>query len=186
MSDVRVERARTGWDVALGALLFVAGIVLLGHAVFATSVSIMFIGWLLVSVGVLGLAASVFSIGRDGFWSAALGGGLMAVLGLVVLRHPTATAATLTLVAGAMFLVSGVMRLVASVQDDENRFAMVFSGALSAVLGLIVLFNLFTASYVLLGVMLAVQVLSDGVAMMFIGRVHVVAHRPTGATPLPH
>jgi uncharacterized membrane protein HdeD (DUF308 family) len=55
---------------------------------------------------------------------------------------------------------------------------LVFAGIVSTALGLIVLFNLFDASYVLLGVLIGVQLLVDGLAIMLIGRWHVA---PTGA-----
>jgi uncharacterized membrane protein HdeD (DUF308 family) len=176
MSQMRVLlRERTGWDVVLGALLAVAGLVMLGNAAFATVVSVLFIGWLLFAAGVLGLAAALFRIGKDGFWSAALGGGLLTVLGVAVLRNTGAAAVTLTLLAGMMFLVSGILRLAAATQEPENRVVLVIAGALSTILGLMVLFNLFTASLVLLGVLLGIQMLVDGLTLMVIGRVHPVA-----------
>jgi uncharacterized membrane protein HdeD (DUF308 family) len=164
---------RTGWDVVLGALLAVGGLVILGDAAIATKVSILFIGWLLLILGVLGLVASLFRIGRGGFWSVALSGGLLTVLGLFLLRHTHAAAVTLTLLAGALFLITGLVRLVVSAQDSEFRVPLLIGGIVSTVLGLIVLFNLFTASYVLLGVLLGIQVLMDGIMLMLVGRWHV-------------
>jgi uncharacterized membrane protein HdeD (DUF308 family) len=179
MSEVLVERKRTGWDVAIGALLLLGGIVVLVYATAATLVSILFIGWMLVAFGVLGIVAALFRIGRSGFWSAALGGGLLTVLGIFVLTHTDATALTLTLLAGVVFLVSGVMRIAESFQEPEYRVALLFGGIISAALGLIVLFNLFQASLVLLGVLLAVQMMVEGLVMMLIGRWH------TMVTPAP-
>ena len=43
----------------------------------------------------------------------------------------------------------------------------------SVVLGLVVLFNLVEATFVLLGVILGVQALIDGIMLLLIGRVHV-------------
>ena len=182
MSEVLIERRRTGWDVAIGALLLLGGVVLLVDATVATTVSVLFIGWLLVAAGVLGLVGAMFRIGRSGFWSAALGGGLLTVLGIFVLTHTGATALTLTLLAGVVFLVSGVMRVAASFQEPEFRFLLLLGGIVSAVLGLIVLFNLVQASLVLLGVLVGVQLLVDGLMMMLIGRYHVVS---TPTTPGP-
>jgi uncharacterized membrane protein HdeD (DUF308 family) len=59
------------------------------------------------------------------------------------------------------------------VETPEYRIPLVFAGVVSTALGLIVLFNLVTASYVLLGVLLGVQALVDGITMMLIGRWHV-------------
>lgn len=44
----------------------------------------------------------------------------------------------------------------------ENRWGLLISGIASAVLGVIVLFNIVTATFTLLGVLLGVQVLLEG------------------------
>lgn len=188
MSEVQFQLRRTGWDVAIGALLVIGGLVILGDAALATTVSILLIGWVLLIVGVLGLAASLFRIGKGGFWSAALSGGLLTVLGLFFLNNTEAAAVTLTLIAGAIFLTSGIVRLVVSAQDRDYRLPLLLGGIVSTALGLIVLFNLFDASFVLVGVLLGIQVLVDGITMMWVGRWHAtsvgeIGGRGTGEVP---
>jgi uncharacterized membrane protein HdeD (DUF308 family) len=186
MSESLLERSRTGWDIALGALLALGGLIILGHTVLATAVSVLFLGWTLLLFGIVGLLGSLFKIGKGGFWASALTGGLLTVLGIVFLRNPEAAAVTLTLVAGSLFLVGGVTRLVASATQPEYRVALILSGVVSTFLGLMVLFNLFSASFVLLGVLLGVETLMDGIAMMLMGRVHLSPaslHRPRVAHP---
>jgi uncharacterized membrane protein HdeD (DUF308 family) len=166
------DRAK-GWsplDLLLGVLLVLAGLVILGHTAVATTLSLMFVGWLLFSVGVVAIAVSLFSIGKDGFWTALLGGGLLTVLGVVFLRHTSAAAVTVTLVAGALFLVVGIARLAAAFEYPEQRVPLLLGGGVSLILGLLVLFNLFTASYKLLGIFLGLEVLAEGVAIMIFGR----------------
>ena len=186
MSESSDTRSLTGADMLIGALLFVGGLVLLGNAAFATKVSVLFIGWMLFACGVFGLAAALFRIGRHGFWSAALGGGLLTVLGIAVLRNTDAAAVTLTLLAGVVFLVSGVLRLTASAQEPEERIALVAAGVVSTVLGLLILFNLVDASYKLLGILLGIQVMVDGLALMVIGRVHHASGPSTHGAALQH
>jgi uncharacterized membrane protein HdeD (DUF308 family) len=163
------RRGRSGADLLIGGAIVIVGLVILGHAVVATTLSLLFLGWLLFATGVVTLAATLFLVGKDGFWSGALGGGLMTVLGIVFLRHTSAAAATLTLVAGAMFLTSGLARLVAGFQLVEGRAAILVSGVVSTVLGLVVLFNLFAASESLLGIVLGIQTIAEGVAIMIVG-----------------
>jgi uncharacterized membrane protein HdeD (DUF308 family) len=170
----KLEMRRTGWDIALGALLVVAGLVILGNAAFATEVSVLFIGWMLVIYGAIALAAAFFLIGKGGFWSASLSGALMVVLGLLFLRNTGAAALTLTLLAGVMFLTAGIVRLMAAFHDPLFRVPLVLSGVACTILGLIVLFDLFDATYVLLGTLLGVYCIVDGITMMAIGRWRVV------------
>ncbi len=175
---------RTGWDLVLGGLLVVVGVVILGHAVIATAVSVLFIGWFAFVAGLATVGMALFQRGGDGYWTALLGGGLLAVLGFVMLRNPDAAAVTLTLVAGASFLTTGIVRLAAATQFPEARVPLVIGGGAATVLGLIVLLNLFEASLALLGVLLALEVLSEGVAIMVAGRAATsVARAGAGRAP---
>lgn len=173
MPDALIERRRTGWDVAIGVLLVIAGLVILGHTVLATAVSVLFLGWLTLISGLVAVVGALFRIGRGGFWSTALTGGLLTVLGLMFVRNPDVAALTLTLIAGALFLASGVTRLVAAFHDDAYRGALLLSGVVSTILGLLVLFDIFEATFTLLGVLLGVQALLDGITLILVGRVHV-------------
>jgi uncharacterized membrane protein HdeD (DUF308 family) len=67
MTGVVLERRRTGWDVVLGILMLIAGVAILAHVVLATVISVLFLGWLALVGGVVGLVAAVFQIGRGGF-----------------------------------------------------------------------------------------------------------------------
>lgn len=172
MSMSQFQLRRTGWDVVLGVLLVIGGLVILGDAAFATTVSVLLLGWLLLIVGLLGLVGSLFRIGKGGFWSAALSGGLLTVLGLFFLRNTDVGAVTLTLIAGTIFLAGGIVRIAVSAQEPENRAVLLVGGTISTVLGLIVLLNLFDASLVLLGVLIGIQVLVDGLMLILVGRWH--------------
>ena len=175
--EVTLERSRSGWDIVWGILLILAGVAILGHAVIATAISVLFLGWLAVIGGVVGLVAGLFRIGKGGFWPAIISGALLLVLGVVILRNPEASAVTLTLLAGTLFLMGGVLRLIAAFQIDQNRGIMIFSGIVSLVLGGLVVFNLFEATFVLLGVLLGVQALVDGITLLILGRWRVVDNR---------
>lgn len=175
MSDVVISRRHTTWDVILGILLIIGGLIILSDVALATTVTVKFLGWMLVLAGILGLISALFNMRGGGFWSSAIASGLALVLGLMFLRHTTATALTLTLIAGALFLSTGLVRLAASFTHPEYRWPLLIGGGISTILGLIVLFNLFDATLTLLGILLGIQVLVEGIAMVLLGRVRVTA-----------
>lgn len=111
MSQVTIERRRTGLDVVVGVLLVIAGLVILGNVVLATAVTALFIGWMALISGVVELVSSLFKIRSGNFWSHALGGAALTVLGLFVLRNPAVTVVVITLLAGALFLTTGLTRV---------------------------------------------------------------------------
>src|SRR3954454_5457426 len=182
-TEVEVRRQRTGWDVVMGILVLIAGLVVLGNVVFATVVSVLFIGWTAIIGGLVALVGAFMRLGKGGFWPIALGGGLLLVLGLMLVRRPGIGALALTLLAGALFLVGGITRIVAAVETPGDRGMLLFSGIVSTVLGLIVFFNIWAATPTLLGILLGVQALTEGIPLLLFGRFHVdVRHgEPAGA-----
>jgi uncharacterized membrane protein HdeD (DUF308 family) len=120
--------------------------------------------------GVVGMVTSLFLIRRGGFWIGMLGGVLALVAGVVFLRRPGATLLALSLAIGAVMLVSGITRLVAAVQHREARLALVLSGVLSIVLGLLILNRWPTSALWLVGTLLGIQLIVDGVVLILVGR----------------
>jgi membrane protein HdeD len=177
-----VPRSRTVGDLLLGALVAVLGLVILGHTLVATTISVLFLGWLLFAGGVVTLAASLLRLGNDGVWAGVFGGGLMTVIGVVFLRHTSAAAVTLTLVAGALFLMSGLVRLVAGFQTAEGRIPLLLVGAVSTAFGVLVLLNVVEASAGLLGLILGVQTLAEGIGIMLVGRETLAVNREARST----
>jgi membrane protein HdeD len=161
---------RTGWDIILGILVMVAGIVLLGNVVIATAVSVLFLGWMALVSGLVLVVAAFFRLKSGGFWSAALGGAMLAVLGVFMLRNPLIGALSLTLIAGALFFASGLTRLITAGQSSEARWLLVISGLISVALGVWVLFNIGTATLTLLGTLVGIQTLLEGITLIVAGR----------------
>lgn len=170
MSTAVREGHRSAWDVGLGVVIVLVGLVVLGNAVVATVVSIFFVGWAAVIGGFVLLVQAFVRLKSGGFWSMALGGAVLLVLGVVVLRNPAVGLVSFTLLAGALFLVAGVTRIAVSGQAAEARWTLVISGVVSALLGLVVLTNVMGASLTLLGTILGVQTVIEGVTLLVAGR----------------
>jgi uncharacterized membrane protein HdeD (DUF308 family) len=168
----------SGWAIALGIVLVLVGLVVLGNAMLATIVSIYFIGWAAVIGGVVLLVQAIVRRRSGGFWSMALGGAVLLVLGVFVLRNPAIGLVSITVLAGALFLVTGVVRIAVAL-PPEPRWLLVISGVISVLLGLWVLLNVTTASVLLLGILLGVQTLLEGVTVLVAGR------QPAPATVSP-
>ena len=170
MEATSVSMKRTPWDVIVGILLIIAGFVLLGNVVVATAVSVWLTGWMTLASGLVLFFGGLFRIRKGGAWSAVLGGAMLSVIGLFILRNIAVTAVALTLLAGAMFFSSGLVRIALGVTLKAARWPVIISGLISTGLGLYVLFNLAPASAQLLGIMLGIQTLLEGVTLIAVGR----------------
>jgi uncharacterized membrane protein HdeD (DUF308 family) len=156
--------------VLTGGILLGTGVVVLADVAVASVISVLFLGWTLIIGGVLGIVVSLFQIRRSGFWIGMLGGVLALVAGLVFIRNPETTLLALSLAIGAVMLINGIFRLVAAVQHREARVAMVFSGLVSLLLGILVFTQWPTSALWLVGTLLGIQLLVDGAALIIVGR----------------
>jgi uncharacterized membrane protein HdeD (DUF308 family) len=170
-----VALRRTGWDVALGVILVLTGMVVLGDVVLASVISVLFLGWTLVIGGAVGVIMSLRLIGRGRFWIGMFSGVLSLVSGVIFLRNPGAALLALSLAIGSIMLVVGVVRLVAAVQHPEARWVMLLSGLVSLVFGLLILSQWPTSALWLIGTLLGVHLILDGIGLLLVGRPRLVA-----------
>ncbi len=174
MTQVTIERQKSGVDIFIGILLVLAGIYVLGNVVLATAITALFIGWFALVSGIFELVGSFFKIKSGNFWSHALGGAVLTVFGLFVIRNPAIAVVSLTILAGALFFSTGLMRIFMAAQVPAGRWAFILSGLISVALGVMVLFNLAAASFALLGILLGVQTLVEGLTIILVGRLRKV------------
>jgi membrane protein HdeD len=168
------ERRRTGWDIVLGLLSVVAGVIALGHVAAASLVSVLFLGWMLILGGlILVVAAVVLWKEANHRWDLAAGA-LFLLIGFSFVRNPDIGLLTLTLVAGSLLLVGGVVRIVAAFQPGAPRAILLVNGAVTLLLGFMVLNRWPVSALWFLGTILGIQLILDGITTALVGRVRVV------------
>lgn len=177
MVDTRtptLERRRTLWDVVLGVITVVAGFVVLGHVALASLVSILFVGWMLLVSGVLIAIAGIVGWKQPAQrWNIAAGA-IIAILGLGFVRNPGAGLLLLTLLAGSLLLAGGVIRIVAAFQPGAPKTILLVNGLITLAFGVMVVNQMPTSALWLLGTILGVQLLLDGLTIAIVGRIRLV------------
>jgi len=168
------ELRHTGWDVLLGLLLVAAAIIMLSHVAIASLVSILFLGWMSLISGAVLLAASLFRIRMPGFWQGMIGGALFLALGIGILRNPGIGLAVLSLLVGSLFLAGGIARLASAFQSENGRVLLVINAVITTALGLLILFQWPVSALWLLGTLVAVQFLLEGLTMILMGRLRPI------------
>lgn len=160
-----------GWFVALGALTAFLGLItLLYLVVFGTIASIYMIGFAIIVAGIA--EVTVGAKARRGGWRAIwiLAGALYVATGLIAIIQPLLAAAVLTLMLGVAFLVIGAMRVVAAFQLPAGGRAMVgLAGAISVLLGVLILVSWPNSGLVVLGAFLGTDLLLYGVSWVGFG-----------------
>jgi uncharacterized membrane protein HdeD (DUF308 family) len=172
--QLRLERRRTGWDILLGLLSVIAGIIALGHVAIASTVSVLFLGWMALIGGV------VLVISGIGGWKDPrrrwdlVSGTLLFLLGLGFVRNPAVGLLTLTLLAGSLLVVGGILRFVAAFQPGAPRVLLLLNGTVTLLLGFMILNRWPVSAVWFLGTVLGIELIIDGVTTAISGRVRPV------------
>ncbi|WP_339744966.1 HdeD family acid-resistance protein [uncultured Maricaulis sp.] len=173
LDEVRVFdlNRQWGWFVGLGAVFLLFGLIAFGNLFAATMVSVLFVG---ILVGAAGIAFLVHAFQVRGwqnvtFW--ALSGGLYTIAGLLAFINPTLASTVITLVMAVSFMAAGAFRIWFGLQLRPGRGwqLIALSGAVTALIGLIIAFSWPASGLWLLGLILAVDLTVQGAAMVLFG-----------------
>ena len=159
-------RKSWGWFLAFGILLTVLGAVCVVKSQTATSFSILALGWVLAISGVLWLVNSVWAFSWDGFFLYLLNAIIRGVTGYLLIRHPDAGAAGVTMLLASLFIVGGLFRGVGAGVIQFPRWGWtVFAGLVSVVLGVYLLATWPTARTYFIGLAIGIDLIFDGAAL---------------------
>ena len=150
--------------LALGAIYVVVGLIALGSVVMATAASVFFVGIMMVVAGAAEVinAFQIKSWGKFLLW--VLLGALYILAGFVTFQNPLLAAALLTLLLGGALTISGLMRIILAFNLKEGApwIWVVLSGAVTLLLGLMILSRWPVSSLYVLGLFLGIDLVIAG------------------------
>jgi uncharacterized membrane protein HdeD (DUF308 family) len=182
MSDPAIVAAKSPWLTIEGIALVVLGVLALILPLAAGLAAAVVIGWILIISGIIGLV-SAFSghLHAHRNWGV-LSAAIALIVGLLLLINPLAGAVGITILLGAYLFVDGVA-LLGLALDQRRRTSsrwvwLAASGVLDLVLAVIILtLNPVGAAFVI-GLIIGVDLIAAGAALLLIHRAAVAAPRP--------
>lgn len=161
----------SGKLIAIGVLLVICGMVgLIAETAFSYA-SISILGAVAFVGGVFMAIHAFQSKGWRTFLIQSLFAALYIGLGVFVWMAPLAALEGLTIWLAALFLVTGVLRIIAAIQNGSggNMLWPALSGVLTIILGVMILNSWPEGSTWVPGLLLAIELLLQGWALVFIG-----------------
>jgi uncharacterized membrane protein HdeD (DUF308 family) len=164
-------RRKWGWIVALGALFIIGGLFALFNALAATLVAIIYIAAAMVVAG----GWEIFTAFQIRPWGRALLWGVIGALtlfaGLAAARFPFLAAVSFSAMSGFLLIIGGGLKLLLAWRlRDLGRWELIaVAGALSVVLGALILAEWPISGLYVLGIFLGVSLLFEGVAWVAMG-----------------
>jgi uncharacterized membrane protein HdeD (DUF308 family) len=163
LTEIEAVRRNWCWFLALGIALVALGVFALVAAEIATLASVLLFGWLVLIGGVFEVVAAFWARHWSGFVLHLLVGVLYVVVGLLMIGHPVAVAAGLTLLLVALFLTGGMFRIVAAAMLRYPGWGWsVLDGAISLILAVLIWANWPESSLLVIGTFV-------GIALVFRG-----------------
>jgi len=155
------------WMVA-GVISLLGGLFALANPLAATLTAVVLAGWMFTFVGILTIVSAFSDQGWGARIMAILLGVLLLLLGINLLGHPLSGVISLTYLVAVFLLIAGVFRLMLALatQISQLRWAMILSGVLSIILGIMIFSNFPQSAVVVLGVFLAIELISNGVSLI--------------------
>jgi uncharacterized membrane protein HdeD (DUF308 family) len=157
--------------ILLGVILLAGGLMALFNPFAASLAVTTLVGAFLVVSGAVQLwVALADPFVRHRVWT-----GIVALIGLVagvsLLANPLQGVISLTLLVGVLFLFTGGIRLAMafSVRESPLFWVLLIAGLASAIIGIMVFSNILAAATTLLGLLLGLQLLVDGIALVSLG-----------------
>lgn len=156
--------------VALGAVLVVAGLIVLGDIAVATFISTLVIGIVAIAGGFFEMVHAFWNRGWGGFLWQILLGALYLAFGIVLVSQPLAGALVLTYILGMLLLLSGIIRVALSLAHwQEVGWIMLVSGIFGILAGLVILTGFPMTGLWVLGLVLGIDLITHGMAWLTSG-----------------
>ncbi len=151
------------WFLALGIALTMLGAIAVGAAPFATVVTVVLFGVLLMAGGI-GIVVSGFWAGQ---WSASLLhlliGVLYLVVGALIVNTPIESAAGLTLILAAFFMTAGIFRMISAIMLRFHQWGWtLLSGFITLLLGILIVRQWPASGFLVIGLFIGIEMIFNG------------------------
>lgn len=158
--------------VAQGAIMTLLGIAAVIWPNVSTVAVELYVGWILLFGGVVGLATMFFAPNAAGFFWSLLSGALAFFAGILLLWHPIQGVVSLTLVLVAFFIAEGLIQ-IATAFGYRSAFRetwgwMLASGVADLVLAALLIAGWPSTAAWALGLIVGVNLITSGVATIMV------------------
>jgi len=165
-----VASLREHWKLFLaeGIILVVLGIAAIIVPPIASLAVAIFLGWLFLISGIVGLVTTFMMRNLPGFWWALLSAVLAIAAGVVLIGWPVSGVLSLTLVLIVFFLIEGVASIMYALEHrNSGRWGwMLVSGIIDLILGAIIFAGLPGTAAWAIGLLVGINMVFGGTSMI--------------------
>ena len=177
LSDMQAavkDTVRLHWQLFLaqGVIMLILGVLAVIWPQISTIAVDVYVGWLFLLSGIVGLASMFLAQNVQAFLWMLLTAALSLFVGIVLLWHPVEGAASLTLVLIAFFIVEGVFQIVASLSYRDifpSQWGwMLASGIVDLILAALIIKGWPSTATWALGLIVGINLITSGAAITMV------------------
>ena len=177
LSDMQAavkDTVRLHWQLFLaqGVIMLILGVLAVIWPQISTIAVDVYVGWLFLLSGIVGLASMFLAQNVQAFLWMLLTAALSLFVGIVLLWHPVEGAASLTLVLITFFIVEGVFQIVASLSYRDifpSQWGwMLASGIVDLILAALIIKGWPSTATWALGLIVGINLITSGAAIVMV------------------
>lgn len=155
------------WYLIQAGLMVIAGVLALVYPMLSSFAVVVFLGWLLIITGIVQGISLISARSVPYFWLQLVSVALFVLVGALLLRNPAVSLLTITLLVIVFFMVEGISKIIFSltIRPFPNWGWVLASGIVSVLLAMVLWASIPLTALWFLGVLLAVTLVSEGVAL---------------------
>jgi uncharacterized membrane protein HdeD (DUF308 family) len=163
-------RQHSLWYIIQGAIMTLAGILAIVHPAMSSVALVIFLGWLLIISGIVQAISLIDATAVPHFWLQLVSVALFMIIGALFLRNPAESVLTLTLLVIVFLMVEGFSKIIFSltIRPFPNWGWIMLSGIIGVLLAFILWSRMPVTAAWLLGVLLGISLISEGVALGYL------------------
>jgi uncharacterized membrane protein HdeD (DUF308 family) len=149
-----------------GILLMIAGVLALVYPLITNVALAIFLGWMLLLSGIVQAVTLIGGGKTPDFWLQLISAVLSIIVGFLFLRNPAVAVGTLVMLMSVFFMIEGISKTVFSltIRPFPNWGWVLASGILGILIAAWLLANP-GMSLLVLGILIGVQLISEGIAI---------------------
>ena len=156
-----------GFNILMGILLTILGLIILGGQVFTSLITVYFLGWMLIFAGIIEFFYAFYSGGVGKALFFIVMGILSAFIGLGMISNPAISSATITLLIGFYLVISGIYRSISSIIQRYEMWGWSLTGGIASFVLGVMIFNHWPSSGLwVIGLFIGIEFIINGFLLM--------------------
>jgi uncharacterized membrane protein HdeD (DUF308 family) len=163
---------REHWKAFLieGIVLAILGLAAIIVPQLASLAVTIYLGWMFLIMGILGLVMTFWARGMPGFWWSLISAILAIAAGAILLARPIQGVLTLTIVLGAFFLAEGVATIMYALEHrrelSRRSSWLVVSGVVDIIISGLIITGLPSSAEWAIGLLVGINLLFGGASLI--------------------